>query len=252
MITPNHVYAGSNKIDLTVDTKYVHPAAKQCNYTYSHPSSIQCNAKSEIDSLKSSVSNGKIQVANAITGKGVSASGNDTFATLANKIGQIQVTDQRLVVPSNHVHPRIQGLYEWNISVDNNGLIRDSRNGNTLACSTSMYGSNNHSAQVIFYNSAFFFNFSASVIYQDQLKLSVDVSGRNDSGIQDFSIQKISNTVSDQFNNIVFNMTKIGSSSYYDFPEGWSSYNITIRIRNPLIVLYTTSYDISGTFSAPT
>ena len=56
---------------------------------YSHPSSIQCNASSEINSLKSSVSNGKTQVANAITGKGVSASGNDTFATLANKINQI-------------------------------------------------------------------------------------------------------------------------------------------------------------------
>ena len=43
MITPNHVYAGSNKIDLTVDTKYVHPAAKQCNYVYTHPTSKQCN-----------------------------------------------------------------------------------------------------------------------------------------------------------------------------------------------------------------
>lgn len=93
MITPNHVYAGSNKIDLTKDTNtvYTHPTTKQCNYTYSHPSSIQCNASTEISNLKSSVSNGKIQVANAITGKGVSASGNDTFATLANKIGQIKL-----------------------------------------------------------------------------------------------------------------------------------------------------------------
>ena len=56
---------------------------------YTHPSTIQCTAATEINSLKSSVSNGKTQVANAITGKGVSASGNDTFATLASKIGQI-------------------------------------------------------------------------------------------------------------------------------------------------------------------
>ena len=36
--------------------------------------------------LNSSVSNGKTQVANAITDKGVAASGSDSFATLANKI----------------------------------------------------------------------------------------------------------------------------------------------------------------------
>ena len=66
--------------DLTLDT----------NTVYTHPSAIQCNASSEIESLKSSVSSGKQQVANAITGKGVSASQNDSFATLANKISQIQ------------------------------------------------------------------------------------------------------------------------------------------------------------------
>ena len=57
---------------------------------YIHPSTIQCNAASEINSLKSSVSSGKQSVANAITGKGVSASQNDSFATLASKISQIQ------------------------------------------------------------------------------------------------------------------------------------------------------------------
>ena len=80
LITPNHVYAGSNKLDLTQDT----------NTVYTHPSTIQCNASTEINNLKSSVSNGKIQVANAITGKGVSASGNDSFATVASMIGQLQ------------------------------------------------------------------------------------------------------------------------------------------------------------------
>ena len=39
--------------------------------------------------LFTNASNGKTQVASAITGKGVSASGSDTFATLATKIGQI-------------------------------------------------------------------------------------------------------------------------------------------------------------------
>ena len=52
-------------------------------------SAIELAKQSEVESLKSSVSSGKQQVANAITGKGVSASGNDSFATLANKINQI-------------------------------------------------------------------------------------------------------------------------------------------------------------------
>ena len=40
--------------------------------------------------LNQSVSNGKTQVANAITGKGVAASGSDSFATLASKISHIK------------------------------------------------------------------------------------------------------------------------------------------------------------------
>ena len=48
---------------------------------------------SDMNSCFQSVSSGKTQVANAITGKGVSASGNDTFATLASKIGQIDSID---------------------------------------------------------------------------------------------------------------------------------------------------------------
>lgn len=39
--------------------------------------------------LKQSVSDGKNQIASAITGKGVSASGSDTFGVLSNKINQI-------------------------------------------------------------------------------------------------------------------------------------------------------------------
>ena len=32
IVTPNHVYAGQNKLDLTKDTVYRHPSSKQCNY----------------------------------------------------------------------------------------------------------------------------------------------------------------------------------------------------------------------------
>lgn len=42
IITPNHAYIGPSKLDLTADTKYIHPSSKQCNYTYTHPSSKQC------------------------------------------------------------------------------------------------------------------------------------------------------------------------------------------------------------------
>ena len=51
--------------------------------------SADTNLQNQVNSLNSSVSNGKNQVANAITGKGVAASGSDSFATLASKIGQI-------------------------------------------------------------------------------------------------------------------------------------------------------------------
>lgn len=99
----NSFYCGSSgnlpcqlalKSDIPNVTQYVHPSTKQCNYVYTHPSAIQCNVATEINNLKSSVSNGKIQVANAITGKGVSASQNDSFAALASKISQIQSAKQ--------------------------------------------------------------------------------------------------------------------------------------------------------------
>ena len=72
--------------DLTLDT----------NTVYTHPSAIQCDASSEIESLKSSVSNGKTLIANAITGKGVATSSSDTFATMANNINQISTTSTPL------------------------------------------------------------------------------------------------------------------------------------------------------------
>lgn len=56
--------------------------------------SVDTNLQNQVNSLNSSVSNGKQQVANAITGKGVAASGSDSFATLANKINQIKSATQ--------------------------------------------------------------------------------------------------------------------------------------------------------------
>ena len=47
------------------------------------------NVESALQELFTNVSNGKNSIATAITGKGVSASGSDTFTALANKIGQI-------------------------------------------------------------------------------------------------------------------------------------------------------------------
>ena len=65
--------------------------------TYVHPSEIQCNAASEISSLKSSVSNGKTLVANAITDKGVATSPSDTFATMAANIAKLSPPEPVLV-----------------------------------------------------------------------------------------------------------------------------------------------------------
>ena len=62
---------------------------------------------SDVDSLKSSVSNGKTLVANAITGKGVATSPSDTFATMANNINQIP----QAIVVTFHVQLDGSGNY---------------------------------------------------------------------------------------------------------------------------------------------
>ena len=56
---------------------------------YVHPAAIQCNASTEIDSLKTSVSNGKSLIASAITDKGISTAATATFQTMANNIASI-------------------------------------------------------------------------------------------------------------------------------------------------------------------
>ena len=55
----------------------------------------------QIDDLKLSVSSGKNGIASAITAKGVSSSGSDSFATLANNISKISTSNISAKYPAN-------------------------------------------------------------------------------------------------------------------------------------------------------
>lgn len=67
------------------------PTAQNTLYNNAQTSSIISanNVQGAIDQLFTSVSNGKQQIASAITDKGVSTSGTDSFATMAENIGKI-------------------------------------------------------------------------------------------------------------------------------------------------------------------
>lgn len=67
------------------------PTAQNTLYNNTQTSSIITanNVQGAIDQLFTSVSNGKQQIASAITDKGVSTSGTDSFATMAENIGKI-------------------------------------------------------------------------------------------------------------------------------------------------------------------
>lgn len=61
--------------------------------------------QSEVNSLKTSVSNGKSLIASAITGKGVSTSSTATFQTMANNINRIvQTTGLPITAGSLNYH----------------------------------------------------------------------------------------------------------------------------------------------------
>lgn len=68
-------------------------ATNEVNTKVGTLSSLNTTAKTNlvaaVNELFTSASDGKTQIASAITGKGVAASGSDTFPTLASKIGQI-------------------------------------------------------------------------------------------------------------------------------------------------------------------
>ena len=89
------------------------PTAAQVSYNRSASSAVisSTNVQGAIDDLAEyaqdlfqSVSNGKNQIASAITGKGVSASGSESFASLAGKIGQIptpQIASDTFIVQAD-------------------------------------------------------------------------------------------------------------------------------------------------------
>lgn len=71
-----------------IPSQYVHPSTKQCNYSVD----LSGYAKtSELNSLKTSVSEGKSLVAAAVTGKGVSTAADATFQTMSDNINKLSV-----------------------------------------------------------------------------------------------------------------------------------------------------------------
>ena len=88
------------------------PTAQNTLYNNAQTSSIITanNVQGAIDQLFTSVSNGKQQIASAITDKGVSTSGNDSFATMAENIGKIS-TGLRVVTATTNL-----GSYSTNIT----------------------------------------------------------------------------------------------------------------------------------------
>ena len=95
-------------------TPYVHPTTKQCNYSVSIINNLTSSSTSaalsanqgrllnqkiaKLEDLKTSVSNGKRLLANAITDKGVATSSSDTFATMAANIAKIKVSTTPTIV----------------------------------------------------------------------------------------------------------------------------------------------------------
>lgn len=74
VITPNHAYIGPSKIDLTADTKYVHPTAKQCNYSIDTSSFA---TKAEIDELEKKIAIGNAGFSSPVLGARVRIGGFD-------------------------------------------------------------------------------------------------------------------------------------------------------------------------------
>ena len=85
--------------------------ATNVTYNNSQTSSIitGSNVQQAIDQLFTSVSNGKAQIASAITDKGVSTSANASFAQMAANIGTIQTLN----------YEQFQGTAKYQSSIDN-------------------------------------------------------------------------------------------------------------------------------------
>lgn len=74
VITPNHAYIGPSKIDLTADTKYVHPTAKQCNYSVDTSSFA---TKAEIEALEQKIAIGTLGLTTPVLGARIRIGGFD-------------------------------------------------------------------------------------------------------------------------------------------------------------------------------
>lgn len=77
---------------ITGQTPTVQASAEMTSYNNDNTSSVITadNVQGAIDQLFTSVSNGKSQIASAITGMGVSTSASDSFAQMATNIGNIE------------------------------------------------------------------------------------------------------------------------------------------------------------------
>ena len=93
--------------------------------------SIELAKQSDVDSLKSSVSSGKAQIASAITDKGVSTSSTASFSTMANNIKKIEVV-------TDGIDKLITG---W----DYNSAFRGHRNETPEVTGTCVYTASNSS-----------------------------------------------------------------------------------------------------------
>nr|DAO30548.1 MAG TPA: hypothetical protein [Caudoviricetes sp.] len=101
LVNGNDFYCGNSSgspcqfaLKSQIPSQYVHPSTKQCNYSVD----LSGYAKtSELNSLKTSVSEGKSLVAAAVTGKGVSTAADATFHTIADNIESILVGYTKIV-----------------------------------------------------------------------------------------------------------------------------------------------------------
>lgn len=86
------------------------PTASNVTYNNSQTSSIitGTNVQQAIDQLFTSVSNGKAQIASAITDKGVSTSANASFAQMAANIGEIETLN----------YEQFQGTVKYESTID--------------------------------------------------------------------------------------------------------------------------------------
>ena len=93
------------------------PTAQNTLYNNAQTSSIITanNVQGAIDQLFTSVSNGKQQIASAITDKGVSTSGTDSFATMAENIGKIStgISLEEFTYPGYSIYKEIAKETAW-------------------------------------------------------------------------------------------------------------------------------------------